>query len=423
MRPPRALPRRPLAAVSCVVVLGGMLTAAGATSAAIPPPRRMPMVHSAPQLKVHPSGSVTVSWRGNGHAHGMSQYGAQGAALRGLSARQILHFYYPHTRLIRTTPSTIRVRLTNISSTYTTVLAVGRGLALSGYGVLPKAGYTKYRLLPWRDGLRLQGKHHGRWRSLSRDLGSRAEFHSASHWVQLLDYDGTSTRYHGRVGAVRDGSREMTINRVDMNQYVAGSVAGEVPASWRPAAVHAQAIAARSFAEYLRSLAGRGSHYDICDTTMCQSYVGMAHYDSAGNVLSTENVRAVRGNRNMVLRYHGGPVLAQYSASDGGASVSGGLPYLVAKPDPYDSRESGDPYLDQSTSVSVASIASAYGLKKVTAVRINSRDGIGPWKGRVVSAVVVGVDSSGHRRRVHTNGDQLGAAVGVWTDYLRLHTG
>jgi SpoIID/LytB domain protein len=277
--------------------------------------------------------------------------------------------------------------------------------------------------LPWRDGLRLQGRHNGRWRLLTRDLGSRAGFHSASHWVQLLDYDGTSTRYHGRVSAVRDASGEMTINRVDMNQYVAGSVAGEVPASWRPAAVHAQAIAARSFAEYLRSLAGRGSHYDICDTTMCQSYVGMAHYDGAGNIISTENVRAVRGNRNMVLRYHGGPVLAQYSASDGGASVSGGLPYLVAKPDPYDSRPSGDPYLDQSTSVRVASIASAYGLKKVTAVRITGRDGIGPWNGRVVSAVVVGVDSSGHRRRMRTDGDQLGAAVGVWTDYLRLHTG
>jgi peptidoglycan hydrolase-like amidase len=375
------------------------------------------------QLKVRPSGSVTVTWRGNGHAHGMSQYGAEGAALRGLSARQILHFYYPHTRLIRTTPSVIRVRLTNISSTYTTVLAEGRRLALSGYGVLPRAGYTMYRLLPWRDGLRLQGKHNGRWRLLTRDLGSRAGFHSASHWVQLLDYDGTSTRYHGRVSTVRAGSGEMTINRVDMNQYVAGSVAGEVPASWRPAAVHAQAIAARSFAEYLRSLAARGSHYDICDTTMCQSYVGMAHYDAAGNIISTENVRAVRGNRNMVLRYRGGPVLAQYSASDGGASVAGGLPYLVAKPDPYDSRPSGDPYLDQSTSVRVASIAGAYGLKKVTAVRITGRDGIGPWHGRVVSAVVVGVDSSGHRTRVRTDGDQLGAAVGVWTDYLRLHTG
>jgi peptidoglycan hydrolase-like amidase len=385
----------------------------------VPQPQPQPQ----PQLHLRPSGSVTVTWRGNGHAHGMSQYGAQGAALRGLSARQILHFYYPHTRLVRTTPSFIRVRLTNISSTYTTVLAAGRGLTLSGYGVLPQGGYTMYRLLPWRDGLRLQGRHNGRWRLLARNLGARADFHSASHWVQLLDHDGSSTRYHGKVGAVRDGSGEMTINRVQMNQYVAGSVAGEVPASWRPAAVHAQAIAARSFAEYLKSLAGKGSKYDICDTTMCQSYVGMAHYDSAGNIISTENVRAVRGNRNMVLRYHGGPVLAQYSASDGGASVSGGLPYLVAKPDPYDSAASGDPYLDQSTSVRVASIASAFGLKKVTAVHITARDGVGPWNGRVVRAVVVGVNSSGRPSRVHTDGDQLGAAVGVWTDYLRLHTG
>jgi peptidoglycan hydrolase-like amidase len=360
-------------------------------------------------------------WRGNGHGHGMSQYGAQGAALRGLRTKQILRFYYPHTRLRRVAPSYIRVLLTNISSTNTTVLAEGRRLALSGYGALPARGYTLYRLVPWRAGLRLQGLHNGRWRVLAKRLGARAYFFSKSRWVQLLDYDGTSTRYHGRITTVRDGSGELTINRVQINQYVAGSVAGEVPASWRPAAVHAQAIAARSFAEYLRSLAGRGSHYDICDTTMCQSYVGMAHYDRAGNVISTENVRAVRGNRNVVLRYHGGPVLAQYSASDGGASTYGGYPYLAAKADPYDSRASGDPYLDQSTSVHVGSIANAYGLKKVTAVRVTHRDGVGPWGGRVVRAVVGGVTFSGKQVRVRTDGDDLGAALGVWTSFLRLH--
>jgi stage II sporulation protein D len=422
MRPPRALPRRPLAAVSGVVVLVGLLTVAGAARAT-PTTTTAPAraVSSGPQLQLRPSGSVTVSWRGNGHGHGMSQYGAQGAALRGLSAKQILHFYYPHTRLTRLPRSFIRVLLSNISSTYTTVLARGPGLALSGYGALPRRGYSMYRLVPWRDGLRLQGRHNGRWRVLTSTLGARADFHSAANWVQLLDYDGTSTRYHGKVGAVRNGAGELTINRVQLNQYVAGSVAGEVPASWRPAAVHAQAIAARSFAEFLRNLAGRGSRYDICDTTMCQSYVGMAHYDRAGNVIATENVRAVRGNRNVVLRYHGGPVLAQYSASDGGASVYGGYRYLVGKPDPYDSRASGDPYLDQSTSVRVASIAGAYGLRKVTSVRVTQRDGNGPWNGRVLTAVVGGVNSAGKKVRVHTDGDRLGAALGVWTNYLRLH--
>ena len=45
------------------------------------------------------SGSFTVRGSGWGHGFGMSQYGAYGAARKGLSWRQILAFYYPGTRL------------------------------------------------------------------------------------------------------------------------------------------------------------------------------------------------------------------------------------------------------------------------------------------------------------------------------------
>lgn len=431
MRPPRALPRRPAVAVSSVAVVAGTLTAAG-VAPAIPAtsPRLTPRVtptssavaaSTRPHLRLRPSGSVRVTWRGNGHAHGMSQYGAQGAALRGLSTKEILHFYYPHTNVVRVARSRIRVLLTHIARTDTTVLPEGRRLALSGYGLLPGRKYEVFRVVPWGSGLRLQGRHNGTWRVLGKHLGRRAAFHSQSHWVQLLDNDGTSTRYRGRIRVIRAGSGELTINWVQTNHYVAGVVAGEVPSSWEPDALHAQAIAARSFAEYLRSSEPPGSRYDICDTTSCQVYIGMAHYDSAGNLISGQNVEAVRGNRNMVLRYQGAPVFAQYSASDGGASVDGGFPYLVAKRDPYDSRASGDPYLDQSRSVPVPSIAKAYQLQKVTAVRVTERDGIGPWGGRVVRAVVSGVTHAGKNARVHTDGDQLGAALGVGTSYLRIH--
>jgi hypothetical protein len=54
-----------------------------------------------------------VHGRGSGHGHGMSQWGAYGAAkVAHLSANQILHFYYPHTTLAtRSTTRTIRVLL------------------------------------------------------------------------------------------------------------------------------------------------------------------------------------------------------------------------------------------------------------------------------------------------------------------------
>ena len=41
--------------------------------------------------------SITIKGHGYGHGHGMSQYGAEGAARRGLNFRQIANFYYPGT--------------------------------------------------------------------------------------------------------------------------------------------------------------------------------------------------------------------------------------------------------------------------------------------------------------------------------------
>ena len=57
------------------------------------------------------SGKLALTGHGFGHGHGMSQYGAQGAALKGLTYQQILAFYYPGTTLGTATGS-IRVLIT-----------------------------------------------------------------------------------------------------------------------------------------------------------------------------------------------------------------------------------------------------------------------------------------------------------------------
>jgi len=54
---------------------------------------------------------TTITGRGYGHGRGMSQYGAQGSALAGQTAKQILDFYYPGTAIGKATGN-IRVRLT-----------------------------------------------------------------------------------------------------------------------------------------------------------------------------------------------------------------------------------------------------------------------------------------------------------------------
>lgn len=433
MRPPRALPtglpgRQWAAALSGAVLtacLAAAVTAIGAdgtgpTTAIQRSSRPVPIAAGTEITHFSPTGKLTVYWRGNGHGHGMSQYGARGAALKGLSAAQILAFYYPGTSFATLPANVVRVYL-SVAAPNTTVLANARGLALTGYGTLPATGYTQFRLVPSGAGLALQGRTPaGSWRVLRSGLPSQADFSSGYGWVELVLSDGSTTRYHGRVGAVRYGPGELTINRVHMEQYVQGSVPREVSASWPAAAVEAQAIAARTYADVSRADAGSGSLYDICDSSMCQMYGGMAHYDSHGNLIYTDDPAATTGNGRVVLRYQGRPVFAQYSASNGGATVDGGEPYLIGRTDPYDTAASGDPYLSENEQVQAASLASAYQLKSVSSVQVTKRDGIGPWGGRIVGAIVNGVTFSGKAAHVSTTGFDLGSALGVYTDYLRV---
>src|SRR4051794_36406745 len=64
-------------------------------------------------FRIPPNGVFTLLGHGWGHGHGLSQYGAYGAAkVRGLDYRQILDFYYPRTDLVgQPLTTTVRVLL------------------------------------------------------------------------------------------------------------------------------------------------------------------------------------------------------------------------------------------------------------------------------------------------------------------------
>jgi peptidoglycan hydrolase-like amidase len=121
-----------------------------------------------------------------------------------------------------------------------------------------------------------------------------------------------------------------------------------------------------------------------------------------------------------VLTYHGTTIFAQFSASDGGWSVDGGQPYLKAVADPYDTTAAGDPYINYTKVVHVASIAHYYGLKTVTKIAITQRDGNGIWGGRTLVGVITGTDSAHKPKSVPTTGFGLQAAFGVGTTWFEL---
>lgn len=377
-------------------------------------------------LDVAPTGSVTLVMLGNGHGHGMSQYGARGAAIAGRTAAQIVAFYYPGTKLVTRHPSRrIRVHLSTAGSTLT--VAPATDLTVTGIGhPLPTAGVRRLRLVPGGGtSLRLQrlGTAKGsRWATLRAGLPNRAEFHR-THWepIRLFSPHGRSTDYHGNLRAIRKrasgrGGGVTVVNRVSLNNYTAGVVPREIPTSWQRAAVRAQAIAARTYGAYAMAHP-QSPDYDICDTSWCQVYGGAAHH-SGSTLLWSEYQPAAIATSNRVLQYRGAAIFAQFSASNGGWTVDGGQPYLVAKRDPYDNATSGDPYLKYRKKVSVASIARHFGLRKVTRIVVTRRDGNGTWKGRVLAGYVAGTDRSGKAKQVKATGFDFQAAFRIGTTWF-----
>jgi stage II sporulation protein D len=398
---------------------GGMLLAlAGAASvAAATAPA------TAETLTLSAASSFTVQYRGNGHGHGMSQYGARGAAMAGKSFRQILAFYYPGTTLTTQATRIIRVRLAGTGSTLT-IKAQSLTTVTGVRGYLPTAGISRYRLVAdAKSGVTLQklGTAAGsKWTNVRTGLPNRAEFYRYGRLpTRVYELGRTSTDYDGYLRAVRSGSGVYTVNRVVLDLYTAGVVPAEMPASWQRAAVDAQAVAARTYAaNAMRSPQSR--EYDLCATTQCQVYGGHAHYNSRGALLYSQYLPAATDTANQVLTYKGAPIFAQFAASNGGWTVAGGQPYLVAKADPYDTAASGDPYINANQRQSISALAKYFRLAKISKVALTRRDGHGTWSGRVVSGYVAGTDSKGKAKTVPVDGYDLQAAFNLGTTWFRV---
>ena len=124
---------------------------------------------------------------------------------------------------------------------------------------------------------------------------------------------GVNRTYRGAL-EFRPGRTGFTVvNIVNMGDYLYGVVPAEMPASWPVAALHAQAIAARSYAiAYRGTFAERG--FDIWGDARSQAYngVGIEHARTTAAVDATMGIVLV-GESNETLA-------AYYSANHGGHS-------------------------------------------------------------------------------------------------------
>ena len=142
-------------------------------------------------------------------------------------------------------------------------------------------------------------------------------------------------KYHGNIvlTLAQDGTITV-INEVKLDDYIGGVISEEMSPSWPMEALKAQAVAARTFAVYSLGLHDEDG-YDVCATTHCQVYGGIASE-------SPEGLRAVSATRGEIMTYQGKPIYAAFHASSGGMTAGseevGGisLPYLKAVRDPQD---------------------------------------------------------------------------------------
>lgn len=132
-----------------------------------------------------------------------------------------------------------------------------------------------------------------------------------------------------------------TVVSMELEEYVAGVVLGEMPSAFQMEALKAQAVAARTYA---LSVCGGGRHDGaVCiQYSCCQTYLAPEAYLAAGGTQeAVDKIReAVEETAGQVLTYNGKLITATYFSCSGGntedaAAVWGSdVPYLQSVESP-----------------------------------------------------------------------------------------
>ena len=342
---------------------------------------------------------TTTRWvaggAGWGHGIGMSQYGAYGMAQQGWDYRRILKHYYTDTDLGSVRGTTVRVLLgdgrgsvkfdgaTRVNAkaldprrTYTATRR-GSKVRIAGVGYFKSLARVRGNAIRWK-GTTMNGVANGRWRSY-------LELRPSSHGGLTV------------------------VNALGIDNYVKGVVAGEMPSSWHPEALRAQAVAARSYA--MTTNRG-GGVFDQYPDVRSQVYRGVSGETAATNA-------AVSGTAGEVVT-HGGEVATTFFFSTSGGRTeniensfigAAPKPYLKSVEDPFDNASPRHRWRLVYTQSQMQSRLRGYVKGTFRGIRI-VKTGVSP---RVVYADVLG-----SRGRVRVTGPTLRARLGLYDTWFTV---
>src|SRR4051794_11249154 len=263
-----------------------------------------------------------IKGAGWGHGIGMSQYGAQGQAQVGRNYQQILGHYYTGTVVSMSSQRTIRVLL---------LASVPRATFSGATQLGSRALQPDKTYVVTRRGAGLLVRDSNR-KKVGTFTTVRLSVSSSQGYLRLAGvgtYRGALELRPGTAGGVT------AVNALSLDQYVQGVVPVEMPSSWAPEALKAQAVAARTYA--LTTDAG-GSVFDQFADTRSQVYRGVSGEAATTNA-------AVRATANQIVTYQGRAVVTYFFSTSGGETEDVqnvfygaiAVPYLKGVDDPYDS--------------------------------------------------------------------------------------
>jgi len=144
----------------------------------------------------------------------------------------------------------------------------------------------------------------------------RIEPKSAPGLVCLPDLkrEGVQDRpcYRGVLEVHARGNLVRAVLVSDLDSYVRGVLASEIPGTYHLEAIKAQAVAARTY-----GLRPRISH-DLDHCNVCDSYLCCQYFSGTTGRIATNHTRAIEDTRAQILTWGGRPALALFSSCAGG---------------------------------------------------------------------------------------------------------
>jgi len=314
-----------------------------------------------------------ITGSGFGHGVGLSQIGAEGLALEGKSATDILTYYFPGTQ-VTTAPITQSIRV-NIAhqSTYQAItgtsLQLYKGDLTTTPIAVPQGATLKFSMVGKviSPTITLKG-------SPTVIVPSGALF--SVKWDGVVKVAGISLKYGSVALRAVASKMEVTTTLALDTEYIYGI--SEMSSAWPTAAIQSQAIASRTYGLARIATIRKECDCNVYSTIYDQNFVGYSK-ESEPLIGALWKV-AVDATAGMTVTYNNAPINVYFFSSSGGMTQRSedvwgtAYPYLTNVADPYSLDLVLNPtYSHWQRVINQKDMSAAFGLPDVASIAIDAR--------------------------------------------------